>query len=223
MPFFQYYTRDHRRLRWERFWPKLLINLIAIIEILLTGAILCLELWSMITNIKYSFFFIGFIASFIYIITWILTFIVGCCCRKSPLCATYTFIVYLLSIAISSILVFYDVSFLRNPHTCLWPKNLCNEQFTDMHLFSITLNTSNEIHWIKLTLLKIQIGCAAAMIATCLVYVLIYVYTGIRVHAKNTVADPHTVAELGLIQSSPPPPPPHWPEPPRELPPASEF
>lgn len=73
----QCYSGIHRRLRWERFWPRLLILLVAIIEMLLTIAILCLEFWSMIINIKYSFFFIGFIASFIHIITWILTFIVS--------------------------------------------------------------------------------------------------------------------------------------------------
>ncbi|CAF0879819.1 unnamed protein product [Adineta steineri] len=220
MHFFQTNLKGHRRLRWERFWPASLINLIAIIELLLTGVILCLEFWSMITNIRYSFFFLGFIASFISIITWISTFPLGCCCRNSSRCATYVLILHIISIAASSVLLYYDISFLRNPYTCLWPKNLCNEGLTNLKFFNITINASQNMHWIKFTLIKIQIGCAAAMIATCLVYILIYIYTNIRVYAKNTVADPHTTIELGRIQS---PPPPHWPEAPRESLADSEF
>ncbi len=89
-----------------------------------------------------------------------------------------------------------------------------------MNFFGIALGTSNEIHWIKFTLIKIQIACAAIMIVTCIVYIVIYIYTSVRVYAKSTVADPHASIELGRIQT---PPPPHWPEPPRDLPPSSEF
>jgi hypothetical protein len=77
-----------------------------------------------------------------------------------------------------------------------------------------------DISWIKFILIKIQIACAAVMILTCIVYIVIFVYTIIRVHQRNKVADPHTTIELGRIQS---PPPPLWPETPRELPPSSEF
>ncbi|CAF1164005.1 unnamed protein product [Adineta ricciae] len=219
----QCYSGIHRRLRWERFWPRLLIILVAIMEILLTIAVLCLEFWSMIINIKYSFFFIGFIASFVHITTWILTFNVGCCCRTSLSCTTITCIVHLLSIAISSIMVFYNVSFLRNPHMCLWSKNQCNGELKDMHLFGFTMNTSDDIHWIKLTLLKIQIGCAAAMIVTCMVYVLSYVYTVIRVYSKNKVADVNVVGELAQTRSTSPSPRPNWPNPPRESSSESDF
>jgi len=77
MQFAQFNSKSNQRRRWQRFWPTSMIILIAIVEILLTGAILGLELWSMITNIKYSFFFIGFIASIFFIITWISTLTVG--------------------------------------------------------------------------------------------------------------------------------------------------
>lgn len=82
------------------------------------------------------------------------------------------------------------------------------------------MNTTDEINPRKFTLIKIQIACAAIMIITCIIYIVIYIYTMIRVHTKNTVAEPHTIIELGRVQS---PPLPLWPEPPRELPPSSEF
>ena len=73
----------------------------------------------------------------------------------------------------------------------------------------------------KFILIKIQITCAALMIVSCVVYIVIHIYTMIKVHTKKTVADSHTVIELGRVQQ--PPPPIYWPEPPRELPSESEF
>jgi hypothetical protein len=143
-----------------------------------------------------------------------------CCCRKSRGCATLAFIEQILSIAAASVLLYYDVLFLRYPYTCLWPNNLCDGELLNLQFLSIPLQTSTEINWIKFTLIKIQIACAALMIATCIAFIVIYIYTNIRVYTSKTVADPHTIIELGRIQA---PPPPHWPEPPRELPPSSEF
>ncbi|CAF1108737.1 unnamed protein product [Rotaria sp. Silwood1] len=144
-----------------------------------------------------------------------------CCCVKSQSCATYVLIVHIISIAASCVLLFYDVLFLRNPNTCLWPNNLCNEESLNLKFFGIILGSSANISWIKFILIKIQITCTAVMIAICLVYIGVYVYTIIKVHTNNTVTDPHTIIELGRIQA---PPPPYWPSPPpRELPPSSDF
>jgi hypothetical protein len=90
---------------------------------------------------------------------------------------------------------------------------LCYDDQASFSVFGITLSTSMDISWIKFILIKIQIACAAVMILTCIVYIVIFVYTIIRVHQRNKVADPHTTIELGRIQSQTP----------RELPPSSEF
>ncbi|CAF1499520.1 unnamed protein product [Rotaria sordida] len=144
-----------------------------------------------------------------------------CCCVKSLGCATYVLIVHIISIAASSILLYYDALFLRHPNTCLWPKNLCNEGSLHLKFFGTILGTSTDIHRIKFILIKIQITCATVMIAICLVYTGIYVYTTVKVYTNNKITDPHTTIELGRIQQ---PPPPYWPPPPpRELPPSSDF
>jgi hypothetical protein len=77
MQLVQFNRKRHQRQRWQRFWPRIWLTFIATIQMLVTGIIVGLEFWSMIINIKYSFFFIGFIASFFLIITWISTFFVG--------------------------------------------------------------------------------------------------------------------------------------------------
>jgi hypothetical protein len=97
---------------------------------------------------------------------------------------------------------------------------LCNDDLANLSIAGITLDTSANINEIKFILIKVQIACAAVMILTCIVYIGIFIYTTIRVHQKNKVADPHTTIELGRVQA---PPPPFWPDAPRELPPSSEF
>jgi len=126
---------------------------------LLGDTFIGLECWSMIINIKYSFFFM---------LTWISTFIVGmyfrqsfghevlffllftvvCCCRKLPECTTYTLIQHILLIAASSVLLFYDVLFLRQLYACFWSNNFCNGKLLNLNCFDIILGTSKDINWI---------------------------------------------------------------------------
>ncbi|CAF1328685.1 unnamed protein product [Rotaria magnacalcarata] len=220
MQFVEFNSKRNRRQQWQRIWPRTLLTFITIIEMLLTAAIIGLEFWSMIINVKYSFFFIGFLASLFFIITLISTFTIVCCCKKSLSCATYVLVVHILSIAASSVLLFYDVLFLRNSYTCLWPNGLCDEDQLNFNIFGIALSVSRDIHSIKFTVIKIQIICSVVMIFMCLVYIGIYIYTNIRVYTSNRVTDSHTVIELGRVQQ---PPPPYWPTPPKTLPPSSEF
>lgn len=137
--------------------------------------------------------------------------------------ASYLLATHIISIIASSVLLYYDVLFIRNSFTCLWPNDFCNEDQLDLHLFSIALSTSTDIHPLKFILIKIQIACCIVMVIICVIYICIYLYTIIRVYTSKTVTDPQMTIELGCIQS---PPPPYWPTPPppsRELPQSSEF
>jgi hypothetical protein len=54
MQFAQSNPKGYQRLRWQRFWPTLWLTFIAIVEMLLADAVIGLEIWSMVFNIKYS-------------------------------------------------------------------------------------------------------------------------------------------------------------------------
>ena len=97
---------------------------------------------------------------------------------------------------------------------------MCNEGQLNLNFFGVTLGTSTDINQIKFILIKLQLACAAIMIAICITYIVIYIYTWVMFHTNNRVTDPHATIELGRIQA---PPSPYWPPPPRELPPSSEF
>jgi amino acid permease len=71
------HVKQHRSQQWQKFLPIPFVAIIAIIQMLLTFIIIGLEVWSVLINRKYSFFFIGFITSIFFTITWISTFILG--------------------------------------------------------------------------------------------------------------------------------------------------
>jgi hypothetical protein len=77
MPFTYAHVKQHRSQQWQRCWLTPFVAVIAFIQMLLTFIIIGLEVWSALINRKYSFFFIGFITSVFFTITWISTFIFG--------------------------------------------------------------------------------------------------------------------------------------------------
>ena len=66
-----------RYQRWRQVWPTPIVAIIATVQLILTFLIVGFETWSMVLNIQHSFFFIGYITSFFFTITWISTFTVG--------------------------------------------------------------------------------------------------------------------------------------------------
>ena len=63
--------------RRQHTWLIPVLVSLAAVELVMTVTIAHVELWSMTVNIKYSFFFMGFIASTIFTFTWIATLTVG--------------------------------------------------------------------------------------------------------------------------------------------------
>ena len=77
MQFVQTNPKEQKRRLWQRFWPRKWLTIIAIVQMVMADAIIGLEIWSMVLNIKYSFFFIGFIAAVFFTLTWMSIFNVG--------------------------------------------------------------------------------------------------------------------------------------------------
>jgi hypothetical protein len=59
--------------------------------------------------------------------------------------------------------------------------------------------------------IKVQLSCAAIMLALCLFFIVIYVCTSMKVGNRSTVIIPQGAIELRSRQQVPPPPPiPTW-------------
>ncbi|CAF3344057.1 unnamed protein product [Rotaria socialis] len=186
--------------RWRQVWPTPFLALIAVGQMLLTGAIVALETWSMLLNITSSFLFVGYITSFFFTITWISTFTVVCCNRESRCCATHALVENVLSIIASSVLLYYDTQFLRYPTACFWSFELCifSPISVAWHVFS-GYNIF-DLREAKLIAIRAQLACAAIMLSLSVFFFIIYIYTVLKVESKQTSVAPYRDMELRQLQ-----------------------
>ena len=100
-------TPLRRIRRWHYFWPISWLILIALGQIFVTVDVIGLEIASLILNMKYSFFFIGLMAAFFFIITWTSTFVNG----------TFLFFLIKLIIVMLSSLLLSTITWMCNVHS----------------------------------------------------------------------------------------------------------
>jgi hypothetical protein len=113
----------------------------------------------------------------------------------------------ILSAIASSILLYYDARFLRNPYTCLWPGNLCSSIY-----WNIGWTTFYDSYLLnaKLIAIKVQLSCAAIMLFLSVLFIVIYIYTSLKVGARSRSIDPQATIELTHRQPLAPPLNPVW-------------
>jgi hypothetical protein len=136
--------------------------------------------------------------------------VIVCCNRGSRGCATHALVENILSIIASIVLLYYDAQFLHEPRTCFWPQTICDitNGYSSYGLWWYGLYGYHYQN--KLIAIKMQLACAAVMLAVSLAYIIIYIYTSLKVQAKSTSVDPEQIFELRHTQM-PPPPVPVWP------------
>ncbi|UJR37276.1 hypothetical protein I4U23_029985 [Adineta vaga] len=185
-----------RRQQWQKNWPTLFLAIIATTQMLLTFLIVSFETWSVILSIRYAFASVGYSTAFFFTITWISTFTVVCCNRGSQGCATHALVENILSIIAASILLYFDAQFLRNPSICYWPSEMCSNSFWSIQLNDFSMNYDINILNAKLLAVKLQLACAAIMLFSCVLFIVIYIYTAYKVRQEITVIQPHTTIQL---------------------------
>ncbi|UJR19609.1 hypothetical protein I4U23_022743 [Adineta vaga] len=175
-------------------YPRWLCLLFAVVELVLTLAIIGTELGSFYNNVSHGTIWAGFWSALFYIPTLIMMFIMSCCCR-GRCCATYILVLHILCVLVSGVIIYFDVYFQDNLCKCYLGDNLCCA-LRDMKSFNQNYETiANECSPVtingvqtvvdpcsssppteKLTYLKVQIGLAGAMIITCIVYGVTYIF-----------------------------------------------
>lgn len=106
----------------------------------------------------------------------------ACCCRFRG-CAIYTLIIQCISLFFAACVIGFDSYYLANPSTCFFPTSVCKSNGTTRGLFYSKSNFEN----IKTPLIIGQLAAGGVMFFLCLIYVVIFVVTLIRVHkAKST-------------------------------------
>ncbi len=133
-----------------------------------------------------------------------------CCHQGSQGCKTHALVENILSVAVSSVLLYYNVQFLQNPLVCFWPSNICYG--TDWSFISNSWWKNDHFGIVndKFLAIKIQLSCAAIMIALCLVFILIYTYNTSQTRARLTVVVPQNSIACRPREPLPPQSVPVW-------------
>ncbi|CAF1113039.1 unnamed protein product [Adineta ricciae] len=177
----------------ERF-PRWLIIIFAVVQLVLTLAIIGTELGSFYSNVAHGTIWAGFWSALFYIPTCVLLFVMICCCRGRCY-ATYVLVLQALCLLTSVAVIYFAVYFQDNLCKCYLGDNLCCA-LRDMKSFNqdydqianecspVTVNgvqtvvdpCSSSPPTAKLPYLRAQIGFAGAMIITCIVYAVVYIF-----------------------------------------------
>ncbi|CAF1433047.1 unnamed protein product [Adineta ricciae] len=194
----------------ERF-PRWLIIIFAVVQLVLTLAIIGTELGSFYSNVAHGTIWAGFWSALFYIPTCVLLFVMICCCRGrcyatyvlvlqgkiSKSNQNFTFYIDFVALCLltSVAVIYFAVYFQDNLCKCYLGDNLCCA-LRDMKSFNqdydqianecspVTVNgvqtvvdpCSSSPPTAKLPYLRAQIGFAGAMIITCIVYAVVYIF-----------------------------------------------
>jgi hypothetical protein len=124
----------------------------------------------------------------------------------------------------SIVLIYFDAQFLHDPRTCYWPGDICYNNYWDTTWSAWWTSFDYDIQKAKLTAIKVQLACTSIMLASCLFFMVIYIYTSVKVKSRLASVNPQTTFELRPQQPfAPPPPIPVWSEQPPAWPPSSTF
>ena len=93
-------------------------------------------------------------------------------------CATHAVVQNILSIIAASVLLYFDSLFLNDPYFCFFSSSVCNSTSNYNYTrFNIYTTTGYQL---KVAMLKTQIGLASGMLASCVVFILIYIFVAVK-------------------------------------------
>jgi hypothetical protein len=116
------------------------------------------------------------------------------CCHRSRSCALYVFFISILCAAAAIILIYLDAMFIGNITRCFFARAICNDlQASYTRPSTIPLGR-------KVQVLKAQMAMAAALLATAILYMLLFIVASLgsrrgtnRVLVQNSQLPPQAV------------------------------
>ena len=179
-------TDSTHKIEFERQWiekfPTTLTGLLAFYQCLCTVAIIGCEIGSVLIDVFNATIYVGFWASLIFTITWVLQ-AVSASWRRNYKYATYTLVMQCITLVFTVCLIGFDAYFLIDSTACFFSSTLCTSQAPGRGIFYSTDNFNN----VKIPLIKGQLAVGALMFAFSIDYIITYVV--IRVHIKNAIEE----------------------------------
>ncbi|CAF4198031.1 unnamed protein product [Rotaria sp. Silwood2] len=173
-------------------FPRWITIVLGITQLLLTAAIIGLELGSDYIDLAHGTIWIGFWAGLIYIATFLTMLCITCCCRGRCY-AIYLLILNIFSGLLACVMIYFDQLFINQPCTCYLGDQLCcavrgipslsnnysavlDDCNTAISQGTISSKTCPTVPYDKLPLLKAQLACAVGMLVSCGVYVVVFIF-----------------------------------------------
>ncbi|CAF0850071.1 unnamed protein product [Rotaria sordida] len=175
----------------ERF-PRWATAILGIAQLVLTAAIIGLELGSDYIDLAHGTIWIGLWAGIIFIITFLWMLFITCCCRGRCY-ATYVLILNILSGVLACVMIYFDQLFINQLCKCYLGDQLCcavrgipslssnfsgvlDDCATAISQGTISSRTCPTTPTDKLPLLKAQLACAVGMLVSCGLYVVVFIF-----------------------------------------------
>lgn len=99
-------------------------------------------------------------------------------------CATHVLVENILSIIAASVLIYFDSLFLQNPCTCLYASTYnCSRSYYNSYAYGIYDSTA---YTVKMICIKAQLSCAAIMLVTNIIYIIIFIVVAIKTRKENS-------------------------------------
>ena len=168
--------------QWTEKFPVTLIGLLAFYQCLCTIAIIGCEIGSVMIDVFNATIYVGFWASMIFMVTWIVQAVTAGW-RRNYQFATYTFVMQCITLVFALCVICFDSYFISNSTACFFSTALCNIQASGRGLFY----SSDNFNSVKIPLIKGQLAVGVLMFAFSIDYIIIYVV--FRVHIKNTIEE----------------------------------
>jgi hypothetical protein len=110
-------------------------------------------------------------------------------------------VIQCISLFFAACVIGFDAYYMIYPTTCFFPSNVCSSSAPIRGIFYTDANFNN----IKMPLIKGQLGAGSLMFVLCLIYIVIYIITSVRVNKAKTAPTvyPQTPYSLPVLPTGP--------------------
>ncbi|CAF1189397.1 unnamed protein product [Rotaria magnacalcarata] len=177
-PTYLYTSELDKEIQWRSKFSIVIPILIGFLQMILTFAIVGLEIASVVITPVKGTLYAGFWLSTIFTLSWVamLTLV---CCHRSRRCALYVFFISLLCAGAAIALIVLDAFFIGNIDRCYFANAICRDLEQSYN------RPSSAPLGRKVQVLKGQIACAALLLATALLYMLLFILASIGSRTRN--------------------------------------
>ncbi|CAF0877255.1 unnamed protein product [Rotaria sp. Silwood1] len=202
-PTYLYTSEFDKEIQWRSKFSIVIPIIIGLLQMILTFAIVGLEIASVVISPATGTLYAGFWLSIIFTLSWIAMFTLVCC-HRSRKCALYVFFISILCAAAAITLIVLDALFIGNIGKCFFSRAICDD-----------LNASNTPQsgiplGRKVQVLKGQLAMAATLLATALLYMLLFILASLgsrsgknRVLIENSQLPAQVTRQYGKQSPSP--------------------